>query len=159
MKILIVSDNHGRTGNLERVIREQGNLDYVLHAGDTEGSEDYIEALLECPCVIVSGNNDYFSGLPHESVLKLGKYKVWVTHGHTYGIYRGTEQLEREMARREVDIAVIGHTHVPMIHQSGEKIIVNPGSISLPRQSGHRPSYILMEIDREGEVHFTICYL
>ncbi len=159
MKILIVSDNHGRTGNLEKVIKAQGKLDYVLHAGDTEGSEDYIKALLDCPCEIVAGNNDYFSGLPSDVTMSLGKYKVWMTHGHSYGIYRGTDRIAEEMVRRGVDIALVGHTHVPMIQQAGEKIIVNPGSISLSRQAGHRPSYALMEIDRDGEVHFTICYL
>lgn len=159
MKILIVSDNHGRTGNLERVIKAQGKLDYLIHAGDTMGSEDYIEAILDCPCVIVGGNNDYFSGLQSDASVNLGKYKVWVTHGHGYGIYRGTERIEAEMVSRGVDIAVVGHTHVPMLKQIGERIIVNPGSISEPRQWGRRPSYALMEIDRDGEVHVTICYL
>ena len=159
MKILIVSDNHGRTGNLERVLREQGKIDYFLHLGDTEGSEDYIEALLDCPHVIVAGNNDYFSDLPDEKTFKLGKYKIWMTHGHLYGIYMGTGKLEREMARRGVDIAMVGHTHVPMIQWCGERVILNPGSISYPRQSGRRPSYMIMEIDRDGEAHFTICYL
>lgn len=159
MKILIVSDNHGRTGNLERVIKNQGKLDYVIHAGDTMGSEDYIEAILDCPLVIVGGNNDYFSGLPSEATVNLGKYKVWVTHGHGYGIYRGTERIEEAMADRGADIAVVGHTHVPMIKYCGGRTIVNPGSISEPRQTGRRPSYALMEIDREGEAHVTICYL
>lgn len=159
MKILIVSDNHRRTGNLESVIRNQGKLDYFIHAGDTMGSEDYIEALLDCPCAIVGGNNDYFSGLPYELTVKLGNYKVWITHGHNYAIYRGTETIKREMERRGVDIAVVGHTHVPMLEHFGGKTIINPGSISEPRQSGYRPSYVLMEIDREGEAHFTICYL
>lgn len=159
MKILIVSDNHGRTGNLEQVIKEQGKIDYFLHAGDTEGSEDYIEALLDCPHVIVGGNNDYFSGLPYEETFCLGKYKVFMTHGHTYGIYAGTARIEKEMERRGADIAIVGHTHVPKIEWCGDKVVLNPGSISLPRQSGRRPSYIVMEIDGEGEAHFTICYL
>ena len=159
MKILIVSDNHGRTGNLEQVIKNQSPIDYLLHAGDTEGTEDYIEALLDCPSAIVSGNNDFFSGLPFELTVKLGKYKVWITHGHMYGIYMGTKRLEKEMEYRDVDIAVVGHTHMPMIQWCGDKVIVNPGSISLPRQPGRKPSYMIMEIDRDGEAHFTICFL
>ena len=159
MKILIVSDNHRRTGNLEKLISSQGNLDYFIHAGDTMGSEDYIEALLDCPCAIVAGNNDYFSGLPSELTVTLGKYKIWITHGHGYGVYRGTERIRQEMDHRGVDVAVVGHTHVPMLEQFDGKTIINPGSISEPRQSGYRPSYALMEIDRDGEAHFTIGYL
>ncbi|MBQ8814794.1 MAG: metallophosphoesterase [Lachnospiraceae bacterium] len=159
MKILIVSDNHGRTGNLEQVIKEQGNIDYFLHAGDTEGSEDYIEALLDCPSAIVGGNNDYFSGLPSELMVNIGKYKVWITHGHMYSIYMGYGRIEKEMNRRGADFAVVGHTHMPKIEWCGDKAIVNPGSISLPRQPGRKPSYVIMEIDREEQVHFTVCYL
>lgn len=159
MKILIISDNHGRTGNLEQVIKNLGPIDYFLHAGDTEGSEDYIEALLDCPSAIVGGNNDYFSGLPSELTVQLGKYKVWITHGHTYGIYAGTWRIEQEMDRRGADIAVVGHTHMPKIEWCGDKAVINPGSISQPRQPGRKPSYMVMEIDGDGEVHFTICYL
>ena len=160
MKILIVSDNHGRTGNLEQVIKTHADMDYFIHAGDTEGSEDYIEALLDCPSAIVGGNNDYFSGLPHELTVQVGKYKVWITHGHTYSIYSGYDRIEREMNRRGVDFAVVGHTHMPKGEWCGEdRAVVNPGSISLPRQPGRRPSYVVMEIDREDQVHFTVCCL
>ena len=37
--------------------------------------------------------------------------------------------------------------------------VLNPGSLSFPRQDGRRPSYMLMEIDREGEAHYTVNYL
>ena len=32
-------------------------------------------------------------------------------------------------------------------------------SLSYPRQDGHRPSYMLMEIDKEGEAHFALNFL
>lgn len=159
MKILIVSDNHGRTGNLEQLVKAHGDMDYFIHAGDTEGSEDYIAALVDCPSAIVGGNNDYFSDMPTDLTVSLGKNKVWITHGHLYGIYRGSARLEKEMDRRGADFTVVGHTHMPKIEWCGDKAIVNPGSISQPRQPGRRPSYIIMEIDREEQVHFTICYL
>ena len=37
--------------------------------------------------------------------------------------------------------------------------VLNPGSLSFPRQEGRRPSYMLMDLDDEGEAHFTTCYL
>ena len=37
--------------------------------------------------------------------------------------------------------------------------VINPGSLSYPRQPGRKPSYIMMELEREGEAHFTIHYL
>ena len=60
---------------------------------------------------------------------------------------------------RGVDIVLYGHTHRPVIDIDDDIIAVNPGSLSYPRQEGRQPSYALMEIDREGKVHFTIAYL
>ena len=59
MKILIVSDTHGKEENLDRVLEEIGKLDCLIHLGDVEGQEDYIEAVAECPVHMVSGNNDF----------------------------------------------------------------------------------------------------
>ena len=62
------------------------------------------------------------------------------------------------------DIVMYGHTHRPFYEvdkKDGDKdlIVLNPGSLSYPRQDGHRPSYMLMDIDRDGEAHFSLNYL
>jgi putative phosphoesterase len=55
------------------------------------------------------------------------------------------------------DIVLFGHTHIPMIDLVDDRIYaVNPGSIEQPRQSGRLPTFIIMEIDNKGEVHFTL---
>ena len=54
---------------------------------------------------------------------------------------------------------MFGHTHQPYLHYADKLTVLNPGSISYPRQDGRKPSYIMMEIDREGEAHYTINYL
>ena len=48
MKILIVSDTHGRLENLERVIEMTKPIDALIHLGDVEGQEDYIRRLVPC---------------------------------------------------------------------------------------------------------------
>lgn len=63
MKILVVSDTHGHTKNLERVLEKVGDIDLFIHCGDLEGGEDYIRALVDVPCYMVAGNNDWFSDL------------------------------------------------------------------------------------------------
>lgn len=59
MKALIVSDTHGSHRNLERVIEKEQPLDLLIHLGDVEGGEDYIEAIADCPVHVVAGNNDF----------------------------------------------------------------------------------------------------
>lgn len=160
MKILIVSDTHRKNDNYLKVLQMQEPLDMVIHCGDVEGSEYILTQAASCPVQMVLGNNDFFSELPRELEFFVEKYKIWVTHGHTYYVSMGNELLKREAKAKGADIVIYGHTHRPVIDQSEEGIIaVNPGSISYPRQEGHHPSYALMEIDRYGEIHFTICYL
>ena len=59
MRILIVSDTHGKNGNLEKVLRLTAPLDLMFHLGDLEGSEGYIESITPCEAHMVSGNNDF----------------------------------------------------------------------------------------------------
>ena len=130
----------------------------LLHCGDAEGSEYVLTRVVDCPVQIVLGNNDFLSCLPGELELKLGAYKVWVTHGHNYYVSMGNEVIKREAAARGMDIVIYGHTHKPLVDTKGSVIAVNPGSLSYPRQEGRRPSYIVMEVEDE-DLRFSIEYL
>lgn len=158
MKLLIVSDTHKRNDNYFEVLRQQ-KPDMVIHCGDAEGAEYALTEAADCPVQIVLGNNDFFSYLPKELMLEIGHYRVWVTHGHNYYVSMGSENIKREAVARGADIVLYGHTHRPLVDIDSNVIAVNPGSLSYPRQEGKRPSYALMELDDEGEVHFTIKYL
>lgn len=158
MKILIVSDTHKKNDNYFQVLNMQ-KPDMVIHCGDAEGSEYAITQAADCPVQMVLGNNDFFSDLPKEIVISIGKYRAWITHGHNYYVTMDRENIKREAAGRGMDIVIYGHTHRPVIDTQGEVIALNPGSLSYPRQENHRPSYIIMELDRQGEAHFTIAYL
>ena len=159
MKILIVSDTHKAHGNLEKVLEKVRPIDMLIHLGDTEGGEDHIAELAGCPAHIIRGNNDFFSDLPRESEFTIGRYRVWLTHGHNYYIAMNNETIKEEARARNVDIVMCGHTHKPVVEIDHDITLINPGSISYPRQDNRRPSYVIMEIDREGEAHYTINYL
>ena len=133
--------------------------DLVIHCGDSEGSEYALSEAADCPVKLVLGNNDFFSELPRELEMNIGPYKVWITHGHNYYVSMGNETIKKEAISRGVDIVMYGHTHRPVIDWDDDVIAINPGSLSYPRQEGRRYSYIIMEIDKEDEVHFTISYL
>jgi hypothetical protein len=159
MRILIVSDTHRHNDNYFRVLEQIGEIDLVIHCGDAEGSEYALSEAAGCETLIVMGNNDFFSSLPREIEYQIGKYKVLITHGHTYFVSMNGDMIKEEARERGFDIVIYGHTHKPLIDIDRDVIALNPGSLSYPRQAGRRPSYILMEIDRFGEAHFTINYL
>ena len=158
MKVLIVSDTHGSNANYFKVV-ELVKPDMVIHCGDIEGSELAISRAVQCPVYMVSGNNDFFADLPSEVDINVGKYKCLVTHGHRYHVSMGPERIIDEARARGYDVVIYGHTHKPEVRFEGGVYAVNPGSLSYPRQEGRKPSYMLMETDRFGEIHFTIAYL
>lgn len=159
MKILVISDSHRNNQNIKTVIEKVKPIDMLIHCGDAEGSEYYIGEIAQCPMEIVLGNNDFFSSLPIEREFNIGKYKIWLTHGHYFYVSMGPERLIEEAESRGVDIVMFGHTHRPFLQKRGRIMAVNPGSISYPRQEGRKPSYIIMEIDEKGEAHFSLNYL
>lgn len=159
MKVLIVSDTHRKNENFLKVLERVAPIDMLVHCGDIEGSEYLIAQAVGCPVEMVVGNNDFFSDLPREKEFYIGKYKVWLTHGHTYYVSMGNEYLKEEARARSADIVMYGHTHRPVVDIEGGLVAVNPGSLTYPRQEGRRPSFVIMELDRKGEAHFTINYL
>ncbi|MDE5910384.1 MAG: metallophosphoesterase [Lachnospiraceae bacterium] len=159
MKVLIVSDTHRKNDNYIKVLERVAPVDMVIHCGDIEGSEYLIAESAGCPVQMVTGNNDFFSDLPREKEFMIGKYKIWLTHGHNYYVSMSNENLKHEARMRGVDIVMYGHTHRPVIDLSGDIVAVNPGSLTYPRQEGRRPSYAIMDLDRDGKAHFTIHYL
>jgi putative phosphoesterase len=158
MRVLIVSDTHGRNHYLLKTLERVSPIDMLIHLGDIEGGEEYIKSIVPCPMEMIAGNNDFFNGLPKEKIIQIGKYSIMLTHGHRYGVNFSTNGLLDSATRNKVDIVMFGHTHVPMIDLSGAIWVINPGSLALPRQHGRVPTFILMDIDTKGDAHFTLNY-
>ncbi len=158
MKVLIVSDTHGRNQNLIDTINRVAPIDLLIHLGDLENGEEYIRSMLPCEAEFVAGNNDFFAGLPKEKIIQVGKYTILLTHGHRYGVNFTTSGLLDAAKRNKADIVMFGHTHVPMIDLSGSIWVINPGSLALPRQQGRKPTFIIMDIDSRGDAHFALNY-
>lgn len=159
MKILIVSDTHGRDTKLEEAVEKEKPFDMLIHCGDVEGREFFVEALAECPCCIVAGNNDFFSDLPREDEITIQGKKAMITHGHYYGVSMDVQMLAEEAKSRGCEIAMFGHTHKPMVANRDGVMVINPGSLAYPRQEGRKPSYAVMQTREDGDFLVTVEYL
>ena len=111
MKILVVSDTHRKLENLKVILEREQPMDLLIHLGDAEGDEDSIAEMAGCRLEIVAGNNDFFSNLPREKELRIGSYRVLITHGHYYYVSAGLDTLRKEAYSRGMDIVMFGHTH------------------------------------------------
>lgn len=159
MRVLVISDTHGIHKNLNRVLAKERPYEQILHMGDIEGDEEYIESSAGCPVTAVRGNNDYFSNLPQERMIEIAGKRIFMTHGHYYYAAAGVEHLIREARGRDADMVMFGHTHYPMVRREGSLSVINPGSLSYPRQEGHRPSYIVMETGPSGDFEIFLKFL
>lgn len=159
MRVLIVSDSHGRNENvkkaLEKAVSTVGKVDLMVHLGDVGNNYQEIERMTGVPTYMVAGNNDYGGFLRDTIVFHIGKHKVFACHGHRMGVHRDLSVLRYHALSNECDIAMFGHTHVPVIDE-GDVTIINPGSLTYPRQFGHKKTFIIMELDEEGNATYTL---
>ena len=159
MKIIIVSDTHRYHKYFDKMLEKEGHADLLIHQGDLEGGEYYIEQTAGCPLHLVAGNNDWFAQLPQEKEFMLGNKKVFITHGHRYYVSTGYDRICREALRRKADIVMFGHIHRPVQKEKDGILLLNPGSISYPRQEGRRSTYMVMEIKAGNEMHVELKYV
>lgn len=156
-KVLIISDSHGRTDLLQQVVvqaREEADVEYVIHCGDIGGDDDVLREEAEVPCYIVAGNTDTNSQLADELVVEIEGYKLFVTHGHKYRVNYSTDSLYYRGKELECQVVCFGHLHVPIEEQEDGLLVVNPGSISSPRQPGHKKTYIIMDLGEKITYQF-----
>ena len=158
MKILLVSDTHGRDKVLKEVV-ELEKPEFLCHMGDVEGSEDYIRGLAKCPLAMVSGNNDFWTDLNPEVTFELQGFRIFMTHGHYYYPHAGMDRLIYAGKEKGADIVLFGHTHLPTLEIEKDIIVANPGSLSYPRQQGRRPSYMILELEKGKVPKFETKFL
>ena len=79
----------------------------------------------------------------------------FATHGHVFN-------QNHQPPLKKGDILIHGHTHVPKAENMGDYILLNPGSVSIPKE-GNPPTYAVFEDgffaikDFGGNVVKSIC--
>lgn len=153
MKIGVVSDTHGKPECFRMALKQMGNIDMLIHAGDHY--QDAIDMNRESgiKTVAVTGNCD--SSIPgaDEVVLELEGYRILITHGHKYGVKSGSETLAKKLKQENYDLIIYGHSHVAELTRLPGGYLFNPGSVASPRRGSSR-SYGIVEIGNNGIVPY-----
>lgn len=151
-----MSDSHGKREMIETVLKQAGEIDYFFHLGDVCGSERYIQENVRCPIYMIAGNCDYNRNLEKEQIVLLGEKKILLTHGDKYQVNYGHKRLLLEAETLGMDMVMYGHTHCPEVVCENGIWIINPGSITYPRQEDGHQTYVIMSIEESGECSFEI---
>ena len=160
MKTVIASDIHGSAYYCRKLTDfvSAVKADTLLLLGDTlyhgprnDLPRDYdpkaVTALLTgltVPVFGVRGNCDAeidqtvlgFPILADYSLLIAGRHKIFVTHGHLY-------TPEEHPALCPGDAFLFGHIHVPVCEERGGILILNPGSVAIPKEQSPHSCMVL----------------
>ncbi|MBQ9766958.1 MAG: metallophosphoesterase family protein [Lachnospiraceae bacterium] len=159
MKAVLVSDSHGRFGGLQEIIEREAPFDMLLHAGDIQGGVSNLEDWAGVPVYVVKGNCDWSGDFPQERIVEFGSDRIFLTHGHRYGVKVGIETVAAAAERAGATIAVHGHTHIPNAEERYGVIVLCPGSVSEPRQANRRATYAILERIPSKGLTWEIKYL
>lgn len=143
MKIIVFSDSHQDETSIKKMLEYEKNIDKIYCSGDSGLSKEKLQAL---NIISIKGNYPFAPKLPIEKTLKLGKFKVLLTHGHKYHVKFGLKRLFDKTLKLKVDMVIFGHTHQIYLQANKKFIALNPGALST-RRSYSYPSYARIFIE------------
>ncbi len=146
MKIGVVSDSHGDLYSLDKTLSLMGDLDMIIHLGDHYKDIIKLNEKYRKPIEHVAGNNDYSSESSYDRIIIVDGVKIFMTHGHRYGVYYDLSRLGFKAQEEGANVALYGHTHIRSRENYNGIIYLNPGSTSLPRD--RRAGGLILSIDR-----------
>lgn len=152
MKVLIMSDSHGLEDELSTIAkRHESEVDLMIHCGDSE-----LEAVHPAlkPYHAVKGNCDFGGGFQDELMISAGSRKILVVHGHLHGIKQSLLTVFYRAEELGADIVCFGHSHIAGSEMLRGKLLINPGSIRLPRVRNVKSYAVLTLVNDEAIVAF-----
>lgn len=153
MKAAVFSDTHNNTRLMLETIG-RCKPDMVIHLGDHDS--DAVRVRLQYPDIpvySVCGNCDFPATAPETALVPIGSVKAFITHGHLYNVkYIGPGRLAYAAMEQGAQIAMFGHTHVPMQEQMGDVLVINPGTAG----KGGFYTWALVEVTDDGQILCSI---
>lgn len=131
MRLAVVSDTHLPRGQRQlpaRLVEVCTAADLILHVGDLSALSVLVELELLGPVQAVLGNTDDADlavRLPVERVVEAGGARIGMVHNSGPKVGR-SHRLRAQFP--DCQAVVFGHSHLPLIEQHGDLLLLNPGS-------------------------------
>ncbi len=154
LRVGVLSDTHGHYD--ERIEQLFMGASHIVHAGDIGKAVPAIIGRLEliAPVTAVTGNIDWNTPLdalyPLNTTLTVGGARIFVQHIGDLPT-RFFPQLPRPLPQ----VAICGHSHIPLVQTYNGVLFINPGSTSRPRHA-QEPTVAFLDIDDSGAAHAEI---
>lgn len=145
MKIIVVSDSHGSYEKLNKIALENQDAYLYLHLGDFE-----IPEYLMNPYCFIKGNCDFLSDAPIFKDIPTPYGIIHLEHGNHIPYTTFDEYVKS----KNCFIFLFGHTHQKYQGKVNETLVLNPGSVSKPRDS-NKGSYLILDINSKTDIKVT----
>ena len=129
MRLVVISDSHGCSLDVRRIIDSEPRADYVVFLGDGCSDLDGVRVQYrdKYTFILVGGNCDYGS-YPVSEVFTVASKRILAVHGHTLNVKFGFTELGYAAAENKADIVLFGHTHTKLCLYEDGVYYFNPGS-------------------------------
>jgi len=147
-----LSDTH--INEISKLFRQQVHQAFkacqvIIHAGD----------LTDISILDVFKGKDYYCvcgnmcnpptrlKLPADLLIELEGFSIGVTHGHL-----GSYNMEQKLLSRfpTADCIIFGHTHQPLCQETGDVLLINPGTFRSTSPYGAPGTYAILQINENG---------
>ena len=129
MKLLVLSDSHRNISRM-RCAADQTNPDAIIHLGDHIGDAQALcQQLPNTVFYMVTGNCDSHAVGKDELFLMIGDVKIFMTHGHRYGVKSSLAALVGRARQLGADLALYGHTHRASVREERGLWLMCPGQM------------------------------
>ncbi|MBQ8135615.1 MAG: YfcE family phosphodiesterase [Clostridia bacterium] len=151
MKIIVFSDSHGDAVSMEEALKKHRSAEVMIFCGDGSRDIQTIRSLHPDKALFaVRGNCDWYCDFPDVLDLELCGKKIFVTHGHLFGVKQGLQRYIDHGHSNGYDIIIFGHTHKQLTSVEGNMLLLNPGAI------GYGGKYAILEINENtGQITAT----
>ena len=157
MKLLVISDSHKNIDRMQYAA-QQVMPDAILHLGDHIADAHELQRRLPNTVIhTVVGNCDFYAAGEDELLLTLEGVKIYMTHGHNFGVKQSLSALMGQARRKGADLVLFGHTHQALMQQTNGLWLMNPGQIGR-NDSICAASYGVVSVEG-GVVEWGIRYL
>lgn len=153
MLIAVVSDTHRVQKYIEKAKEYLKEASIIIHLGDNIEDVEYLKEGFKGDIYAVKGNCDFKNTYPMEQVIDIEGIRIFMTHGHNYGVKMSLNNIYYKAKESNVDIVLFGHTHQHLIIEEDGITFMNPGSISLPRSMGRYIGFINIEDGKVEDVY------
>ena len=148
MKILLLSDTHSDLTKPREILRTQKDFDMLCHCGDYQYDARHLSEEFGIPTVSVKGNSDNCRERDIQ-VVETPAGRILLTHGHMEIVQLNYDRLLYLAEENQCIAACFGHTHRAVCEKTDDIWVINPGSLSEPRD-GTDGTYAILQISEDS---------